>query len=42
MTTAEERYEETRNSYLEPLNKDSKACLVSFTKLEILFICNFQ
>ena len=33
MKTAEERYEETWNSYLELLNKDPRASLVSFTKL---------
>ena len=31
MKTAEERYEETWNSYLELLNKDPRASLVSFT-----------
>ena len=34
MKTAEERYEETWNSYLELLNKDPRASLVSFTKLK--------
>ena len=32
MKIAEERYEETWNSYLDLLNKDSKASLVSFLK----------
>ena len=34
MKTAEERYEETLNSYLELLNKDPRASLVSFTKVK--------
>ena len=34
MKTAEERYEETWNNYLELLNKDPRASLVSFTKLK--------
>ena len=32
MKTAEERYEKTWNSYLELLNKDPQASLVSFFK----------
>lgn len=32
MTTAEERYEKTWNSYLDLLNQNPKACLASFTK----------
>ena len=32
MKTAEERYEKTWNSYLELLNKDPQASLVSFLK----------
>ena len=34
LTTAEERYEKTWNSYLELLNKKPKASLVSITKLK--------
>ena len=37
MKTAEERYEETWNSYLELLNKDPRASLVSFTKLKSVY-----
>ena len=37
MKTAEERYEETWNSYLELLNKDSKASLVSFLKSKSVY-----
>ena len=37
MTTAEERYEETWNSYLALLNKDPKASLASFTKLKSVY-----
>ena len=37
MKTAEERYEETWNSYLELLSKDPRASLVSFTKLKSVY-----
>ena len=37
MKIAEERYEETWNSYLELLNKDPRASLVSFTKLKSVY-----
>ena len=37
MKTAEERYEETWNNYLELLNKDPRASLVSFTKLKSVY-----
>ena len=37
MTTAEERYEKTWNSYLELLNKDYKASLASFTKSKSVY-----
>ena len=37
MRTAEERYEETWNSYLALLNKDPKASLASFTKLKSVY-----
>ena len=37
MKTAEERDEETWNSYLERLNKDPRASLVSFTKLKSVY-----
>ena len=37
MKTAEERYEETWNSYLVLLNKDPRASLVSFTKLKSVY-----
>ena len=37
MTTAEERYEETWNSYLVLLDKDPKASLTSFTKSKSVY-----
>ena len=37
MTTAEERYEETWNSYLALLDKDPKASLTSFTKSKSVY-----
>ena len=37
MKTAEERYEKTWNSYLDLLNKDSKASLVSFLKSKSVY-----
>ena len=37
MKTAKERYEKTWNSYLELLNKDPQASLVSFTKLKSVY-----
>ena len=37
MTTAEERYEKTWNSYLELLNKRPRATLTSFTKSKSVY-----